>query len=114
MWKAKNKSQMLIDHLNLHFTNISRASDMPLSEQLNYPLPTKIERELFIGLSRSEILEKISYSKERSTFYLRAFNDPKSCEAEKIHFQKCCEYHTNKLLVWEVALEKLDGILIKE
>lgn len=105
---------MLIDHLNSHSTNISRVSDMPISEQLNYPLPTKIERELFIGLSRSEIQEKILFFKERSTFYLDAFNNPKSCEAEKIFFQNCCVYHCNKLLVWETALEKIDGLLIKE
>jgi len=100
--------------LNTHFINTSRESDTPISEQLNYPLPIKIEQELFIGLSREEILEKISYSKERSTHYNNAFNNPAACETEKVFFQNCCVYHTTRVLVWETALEKIDGLLIKE
>jgi hypothetical protein len=98
-WQAIEKSRS-------SSTIIFHQSDMPLSEQPNYQLPYKMKAEQIHGLSMAEIDEKIEYFKERSTYYLRAFN-ASAIEAERVHFQNCCEYHTTKLLVWEVEKEKL-------
>jgi len=88
-------------------TTIFLQEDMPLSDQSNCRLPVKMKTELMNGLCKSEIQERISYFKERSTFYKMMSEDPKSNNVEKEFFDKCCQYHVTKLLVWETQLEKL-------
>lgn len=107
MSKRQMRSQILREELKERFTNTSGNESINSPEQSKFQLPFLIRPELMSVYSETELRERIAYSKERSDFYSKMFNDPKSCKAEKDFFQKCCEYHVTKLLVWETVLERL-------
>ena len=96
----------LREELKRHSIAISEKINLSSPEQLRYPLPFSIRPEKVNSLTETEIRERISYSKERSDFYNKMFNDKGSSEVERVFFQSCCEYHMTRLFVAETMLEK--------
>lgn len=60
-------------------------------------------------LSLEELREGIEFSRERMAFYKDRFESSR-IPAERDHFQKCCEYYISRVMVFEIAIEKITGL----